>query len=140
MQEYLEKAIQIALDAHRGKIDKGGSPYILHPLRIMLSMETIDEQIVGILHDVIEDSIVTIDDLRTENFSENILEALELLTKKVHQSYEEYIFDIKYNQLAKKVKIADLEDNMNIKRLNILTGKDIERIKKYRNAFKLLKD
>jgi len=138
MQEILEKAIQIALDAHRGKIDKGGSPYILHPLRVMLSMETVEEKIVAILHDVIEDSIVTIDDLRAENFSERILEALEPLTKKVHQSYEEYILAIKYNQLAKEVKIADLQDNMDIKRLNMLTAKDIERIKKYRNAYDIL--
>lgn len=138
MQQLLEKAISIALSAHKGKTDKSGNPYILHPLRVMLDMATIDEKIVAVLHDVVEDSCITIQNLREENYSEEILNALTLLTKNENQSYDEYILEIKKNALAAKVKLADLRDNMDKKRLSNLTQKDTTRLKKYQTASKQL--
>jgi|JI9StandDraft_1071089.scaffolds.fasta_scaffold512268_1 (p)ppGpp synthase/HD superfamily hydrolase len=138
MQQLLEKAISIALTAHSGKLDKGGSPYILHPLRVMLAMETTEEKIVALLHDVVEDSTTTIQELREVKFSKRILSAVALLTKKENQPYQEYILAIKRNPLATKIKLADLKDNMNTNRLQKLTEADKERIKKYKAAYKLL--
>jgi (p)ppGpp synthase/HD superfamily hydrolase len=139
MQQHLEKAISIALSAHKGEIDKGGSPYILHPLRVMLNMDTIEEKIVAILHDVVEDSAISIQNLKDEGYPEIILKAIELLTKDVNQSYEEYILDIRKNRLATKVKLADLKDNMNINRLMDPNDEDKARLKKYKAAYKVLK-
>jgi len=138
MQHLLEKAISIALAEHKGQKDKGGNPYILHPLRVMLSVETIEEKIVALLHDVIEDSNITIQNLIEEHFPEEILKAIILLTKKQNQSYEDYILAIKKNSLANKVKLADLKDNMDKKRLLNITEKDKARLKKYRYAYKML--
>ena len=138
MQQLLEKAIEIALIAHRGKVDKGGLPYILHPLRVMQGVDTIEEKIVAILHDVVEDSDKNIQDLKEENFSERILKAVALLTKNENQSYEDYIGAIKKNTLASKVKMADLKDNMNKMRLLKFTERDKARLKKYKDAYKML--
>ena len=138
MQQLLEKAISISLSAHCGKTDKGGNPYILHPLRIMLSMDTNDEKIVALLHDVVEDSHITIQQLRDEKFSKKIVAAVSLLTKKEKQHYADYISAIKKNPLATKVKLTDLKDNLNISRLKKITEKDKLRIKKYRAAYKFL--
>ena len=138
MQQLLEKAISIALSAHCGKTDKGGNPYILHPLRIMLSMDTDEEKIVALLHDIVEDSPTTIKQLREEKFSNKIVAAVSLLTKKENQPYDDYILAIKKNPLATKIKLADLKDNMNTSRLKKITEKDKLRIKKYRAAYKLL--
>lgn len=138
MQQLLENAILIAIHAHLGKVDKGGCPYILHPLRVMINMETIEEKIVAVLHDVIEDSNKSIQSLRDSDFPEEILTALSLLTKQENQDYEDYIFSIKKNELATKVKIADLLDNMNMKRIQDPTYVDIERFRKYQIAYNKL--
>jgi (p)ppGpp synthase/HD superfamily hydrolase len=138
MQQLLEKAISIALKAHSGKTDKGGNPYILHPLRVMFAMQTTEQKIVAMLHDVVEDSTTTIQQLKEEKFSKGILSAVSLLTKKENQPYQEYILAIKRNPLATKIKLADLKDNMDTKRLKKITEADKERIKKYKAAYKLL--
>lgn len=138
IQQLLEKAISIALLAHKGQMDKGGCPYILHPLRVMFAMETTEEKIVALLHDVVEDSGTTIQNLSKENFPKKILIAIDLLTKKDNQNYEEYILAIKKNPLASRVKKADLKDNMDKKRLLNISVKDEARLKKYRNAYKIL--
>ena len=137
-QQLLEQAIYIALQAHKGKADKGGSPYILHPLRLMLVMETTEEKIVAVLHDVIEDSSFTIQQLKQEGFSKKVLDAVSLLTKTENQNYENYISVIKKNPLATKVKLADLKDNMDISRLKKIVEEDLIRIKKYKSAVKQL--
>ena len=137
-QQLLEQAIYIALQAHKGKADKGGSPYILHPLRLMLVMETTEEKIVAVLHDVIEDSSFTIQQLKQEGFSKKVLDAVSLLTKTENQNYENYISAIKKNPLATKVKLADLKDNMDKNRLKKITDEDLIRIKKYKSAVKQL--
>ena len=138
MQKLLEKAIFIAISAHKGQVDKGGNLYILHPLRVMLAMENVEEQIVAMLHDVIEDSKITIKELEDNKFPKQILEAVALLTKKNDQPYEDYILAIKKNSLARKVKQADLKDNMNKNRLKKVTEADQLRIIKYKKAYKLL--
>lgn len=135
MQLLFEKAITIALKAHKGKKDKGGNPYILHPLRIMVSMDTLEEKIVAVLHDVIEDSDISIEHLTKLKFPESITNAIALLSKTKNQDYNDYINSIKKNKLATKVKIADLEDNMNLSRLKSITEKDKQRLVKYKTAY-----
>lgn len=138
MQQLFEKAIMIATKVHAGQKDKAGAPYLLHVLRVMMSVEKMDERIVALLHDVVEDSETTIEELANEGFSKKILRAVELLTKTEHKTYEDYIQEIKKNELARVVKSADLKDNMNISRLKTLTENDKLRIKKYKAAYKFL--
>ena len=130
----LNKGIEIAARAHAGQVDKGGEPYILHPLRVMLSRKNETERICGILHDVVEDSSITLDDLRREGFSTEIIAVLDCLTKRNGESYEEFIDRILSNEIACQVKLADLYDNMNVSRIENFTDKDEARIKKYKAA------
>jgi (p)ppGpp synthase/HD superfamily hydrolase len=130
----LEKAIQCAVKAHAGQKDKAGAPYILHPLRIMMKMENQDGMIAAMLHDVVEDSSVTLADLRAEGFSEEVIAAVDHLTRREGEAYEIFINRLRHNPLAVKVKLADLEDNMDIRRIENVTGRDIERIQKYQAA------
>ena len=131
----LEEAILIATRAHMGQVDKGNQPYILHPLRVMLRLQTEEERTVGVLHDVIEDTSVAIEDLRKQGISKEVLEALEHITKGKQEPYMEYISRVIQNPLALKVKKCDLEDNMNRSRLEKVTEKDEARLKKYELAY-----
>lgn len=135
----LEKAILIAVKAHQGQVDKGGNPYILHPLRVMFSMKNENEKICAVLHDVIEDTNVTLDHLKNEGFSEEVLIALKALTKHKNESYDKFIDRIINNPLACYVKLADLNDNMNLTRIQNPSHKDFERIEKYRKAVDKIK-
>ncbi|OQX06490.1 MAG: GTP pyrophosphokinase [Desulfobacteraceae bacterium IS3] len=140
----LEKAIALAANAHAGQKDKAGYPYILHPLRVMLNMTTESEMIAAVLHDIVEDTQITSEELRRQGFSEDILDAVRLLTKqdKDKQDYLSYIGQIRQNPIARKVKLADLEDNMNIRRLkdqDYLNESDVARLKKYYQAWKIMK-
>jgi (p)ppGpp synthase/HD superfamily hydrolase len=138
-RKLLERAIEIAVRAHHGQVGKDGLPYVLHPLRIMARMETVEEQIVAALHDVVEDSEITLEDLRREGFSEYALEAIALLTHdKEKVPYEDYVRRIKPHALARKVKLGDLEDNSNLRRLARVQEKDLERVKKYHRAWQIL--
>lgn len=130
----LEKAIAIAVEAHRGQIDKAGKPYILHPMRVMLAGTSENEMICGILHDVVEDTPVSIEMLTAEGFSDTVLEALQLLTHDRSVPYEEYIQLITGNPLAIQVKLYDLHDNLNRERLGILTLEDEYRMQKYKKS------
>ena len=135
----IEKAIEIALNAHKEQTDKNGQPYILHVMRVGLRGRTENEKIVGILHDVVEDSDWTFDKLAKEGFSETILSALECLTKKSEdEPYEEFIQRVKKNPLAVSVKLNDLEDNMDIRRMEVVQEKDVKRLNKYLKAYKEL--
>ena len=136
----LERAILIAAEAHRGQKDKAGKPYILHPLRMMLLMESETEMIVAALHDVVEDTYWTIDDLKKEGFSEQILNAVDCLTQKENETYEEFIERIMRNPTARNVKLADLEDNLDMTRIAAPTAEDWERQKKYHRARLRLRD
>lgn len=127
----LERAISIAANAHEGDVDKGGEPYILHPLRLMMQFESDNYRIVAVLHDVIEDSFVGLNDLEKEGFSLCVTQALSALTRKKHQSYDEYINRVSNNPVAKAIKIADLKDNLNLLRLVEFGEADSKRVKKY---------
>lgn len=127
----LEKAIAIAVEAHRGQIDKAGKSYILHPLRVMQRGKNDNEMIVGILHDTVEDTPVTIEMLRLEGFSDEILNALSCITKEQGEDYDHFIDRILTNPLAAQVKLYDMEDNMNRDRLPFPTAKDEARFAKY---------
>ena len=130
----LNKAIEIANRVHTGQFDKGGEPYILHPLRVMLSLNNEVERICAVLHDVVEDSELSFEDLRSEGFSEEILNVIDCLTKRPIESYEDFIDRIIGNETACRVKLADLCDNMNVSRIKDPSEKDKERLIKYRDA------
>lgn len=134
----LERAIEIARRAHAGQTDKAGEDYINHTLRVSQSVQGEDEKIVAVLHDVIEDSDITLEDLKREGFSFQVLGALDLVTKKEGDEYSNYIARIKENPIARAVKIADLRDNMNLSRIQNPTPKDYERVKKYQGALDIL--
>ena len=134
----LERAIAIALESHKGQTDKAGKPYILHPLRLMLKMTADEDMIVAVLHDVVEDSNVTVQDLKAQGFSQEILDALACGTKKKGESYDDFIHRIKKNPLASRVKVADLQDNMDLGRISHPQQEDFDRVEKYRRALELL--
>lgn len=125
--KYLAEALDIAFNAHKGQTDKAGQPYILHPLRLMFSLQDDKSKIVALLHDVIEDTTITIEDLKNKGFPQDIIEAIEALTKRPNETYQDFIERVSNNELAKTVKIADLKDNMNLTRLTELSNKDIDR-------------
>jgi (p)ppGpp synthase/HD superfamily hydrolase len=112
----LEDAIILASRAHRGQVDKAGKPYILHVLRVMLRQETETAQIVAVLHDVLEDTSVTMENLRAAGFSSEICEAVDALTRRPGEAYDAMISRVAANPLARVVKLADLEDNMDPRR------------------------
>jgi len=131
MNHLLEKAIELATTHHRGQVDKGGNAYILHPLAVMMRVKTTEEKIVAVLHDIIEDTPVTLDELRQHLFPEHIILAIDTLTKRKKESYDKYIWRIKNNPIALVVKLADLEENLDLTRIPSPTEKDLERVKKY---------
>jgi (p)ppGpp synthase/HD superfamily hydrolase len=134
----LEDAVSIAAQAHRGQKDKAGDPYFLHPLRMMLRMNSEAEMIAAVLHDVVEDSDWTLEQLRDKGFSEDVLQAVDCLTHRNGEPYEEFIRRAQQNPIARQVKIADLEDNMNIQRIHEITAKDLERLAKYHRSWCVL--
>lgn len=135
----LQRAIEIATEAHKGQVDKSGAPYIEHSLRVMESGTNIDEKIVGILHDVVEDTHWTFDALEAEGFPPYIIAALRCVTKlSPEEPYDRFIARVKRNPLATAVKLNDLTDNMDIRRLPYLSDKDVKRLKRYLKAYKRL--
>jgi (p)ppGpp synthase/HD superfamily hydrolase len=134
----LERAIAIAAEAHQGQTDKGGAPYILHPLRVMLSLNSIEERIAGVLHDVVEDSDWTFDALEQEGFSTTVIDALKSVTKLDGEAYEAFVMRASRNAIATQVKLADLTDNSDISRIGNPTEKDFKRLEKYRRAMRTL--
>ena len=135
----LQRAIEIATEAHKGQFDKSGKDYIGHPLRVMEMGKTEEEKIVGVLHDVIEDTDWTFETLAEEGFSKEVIDALRCVTKlSENENYDDFIERIKKNPLAVAVKINDLSDNMDIRRLPYLSDKDVKRLKKYLKAYKKL--
>lgn len=134
MTQTLERAIAIAATAHAGQVDKGGAPYILHPLKVMLRMSTLEQRIVAVLHDVVEDCGVSLDDLRKEGFSEEVLIAIESVTKVPGESYEDFVDRAAQNPIGRVVKLADLEENSDLSRIDSPSWEDLERVEKYRRA------
>ena len=135
----LQRAMEIATEAHKGQFDKAGNEYIGHPLRVMEMGKTEEEKIVGVLHDVIEDTDWTFEALEAEGFSMEVIDALKCVTKvSENENYDDFIDRVKKNPLAVAVKINDLTDNMDIRRLPYLSDKDVKRLKKYLKAYKKL--
>ena len=135
----IEDALEFALAAHKGQVDKGGHPYILHPLRLMLSMETDHERLAALLHDVVEDNDgVSFEDLETLGIPDRVVDALRMLTHGDDEPYMDYIARIARHALARKVKMADLRDNMNVRRMRNFSDRDAERVRKYISAYSLL--
>lgn len=136
----LGRAISIAAEAHAGQKDRAGAPYILHPIRLMIQMDSEDAMMAAVLHDVVENSVWTLDDLRKEGFSNEVLNAVDSLTHrdKEGEDYWDYIQRAKSDPIAIKVKLADLEDNLNPDRLNEITEKDEKRFDRYRKAQEML--
>jgi len=136
----LEKALAIALKAHKGQVDKSGQPYILHPIRMMIQLQETKAKVVALLHDVIEDSDITPNKLRREGFDSEIIEAVVCLTKKTKEDYIEYIWRVKKNHLARIVKLADLKDNLDASRLKHILPEDCQRMERYLKAIELLSE
>jgi len=130
----LEIAISIAVVAHTAEKDLGGDFYILHPLRVMAKMKSTDEKIVAVLHDVIEAG----NNLEHYGFSRTVMSALDHISRRKGESYPDYIKRAAKNYIARRVKIADLEDNMDVRRLCVLTEKDHKRLTKYQEAWAYL--
>jgi hypothetical protein len=137
----LEKAIEIAARAHTGQKDKEGFCYILHPLRVMMRVCDDDARIVAVLHDTVEDTDLTEDDLRREGFSEHVLVALRLVTHDKNEPYADYVVRCSANPIARQVKLADLEDNSRLDRTLLRVGsfdRDLKRIHRYQLSYKFL--
>ena len=131
----LECAVAIAATAHEGQRDKAGAPYILHPLRVMLRVSTEAERITAVLHDVVEDCEGwSFERLRTEGFPEEIIEALQSVSKREGEAYEDFVKRACENPIGRRVKMSDLHDNCDLSRISSPTEKDHERIARYRRA------
>ena len=135
----LKRAIEIAFEAHKDQKDKNGEPYIGHVLRVMNLGRTENEKICGVLHDLVEDTEWTFEDLRREGFSKTVIDALTCVTKiSDDEDYEEFTNRIAKNRLAVIVKINDLSDNMDVRRFDVIREKDIQRLNKYLRAYRRL--
>ncbi len=139
LPEFLELAIRIAVNAHAGQFDKANVPYVLHPLRVMSACNTIEEKICGVIHDVVEDTEITINDFIKWEFPKEIIDALTLLTHEDGVTYKDYIMSIKPNDIARTVKIFDLRDNSDLFRLHDIEEKHLSLIKRYHWAMKYLR-
>ena len=137
-QSQSEKAYEIAKKAHLGQVDKAGEDYIKHPEKVASFVKTDEEKAVAYLHDVIEDTELTLEDLCEYDFSKEVIEAVDIITKKRGEDYQSYLNSVKKNKLARAVKLADLRHNSDLTRLAKVTEKDIKRKEKYQKAIDFL--
>ena len=135
-----KKALKICFEAHKDQKDKSGLPYVFHPFHLAEQMETEEEICTALLHDVLEDSSVTLEDLRKAGMPETVLEALQLLTHDDAVPYMTYVENLKAHPIARKVKLADLSHNSDGARLDVITEKDRKRMEKYKKARKVLEE
>lgn len=134
----LERAIALAATAHAGQTDKAGAPYILHALRVMLRCETNEERMAAVMHDMVEDCGWTLDQLRAEGFPEPVVEAVDAVTRRDGETYEDFVLRAKLHPIGRRVKLADLADNSDLSRLPEVTPRDQARLEKYRRAMDAL--
>ena len=134
----LERAIEISVAAHRDQTDKAGRPYILHPLWLMHQFEDIEAMIVAVLHDAVEDSDLTLADLSDEGFTPIIVKAIDAMTHREAESYDDYIHRLKAQPIARRVKLADLEHNMDVRRMARVHDRDLARLEKYHKTWRKL--
>ena len=137
-QSQSEKAYKIAKKAHLGQVDKAGEAYIKHPEKVASFVKTDEEKAVAYLHDVIEDTELTLEDLYEYGLSKEVIEAVDIITKKRGEDYQSYLNSVKNNKLARAVKLADLRHNSDLTRLTKVTEKDIKRKEKYQKAIDFL--
>ena len=137
-QSQSEKAYEVAKKAHLGQVDKAGEDYIKHPEKVASFVKTDEEKAVAYLHDVIEDTELTLEDLYEYSFSKEVIEAVDIITKKRGEDYQSYLNSVKENKLARAVKLADLRHNSDLTRLIKVTEKDIKRKEKYQKAIDFL--
>ena len=137
-QSQSEKAYKIAKKAHLGQVDKAGEAYIKHPEKVASFVKTDEEKAVAYLHDIIEDTELTLEDLSEYGFSKEVIEAVNIITKKRGEDYQSYLNSVKKNKLARAVKLADLRHNSDLTRLAKVTEKDIKRKEKYQKAIDFL--
>ncbi|WP_142557937.1 HD domain-containing protein [Streptococcus mitis] len=137
-QSMVDLALSIARKAHEGQLDKAGVDYIEHPIYVASQVDTEEEKAVALLHDVIEDSPVSAEELLQAGLPETVVTAVQVLTKKKEQDYQTYLETVKKNPLARVVKLADLKHNSDLSRLSSITEKDRERLKKYKKAIDFL--
>ena len=137
-QSMVDLALSIATQAHEGQLDKAGVDYIKHPIYVASQVDTEEEKAVALLHDVIEDSPVSAEELLQAGLPETVVTAVQVLTKKKEQDYQTYLETVKKNPLARVVKLADLKHNSDLSRLSSITEKDRERLKKYKKAIDFL--
>ena len=135
-----KNAMKLAFEKHKNQIDKSGLPYIFHPFHLAEQMDDELSTTVALLHDVVEDTDVTFNDLSQMGFSEDVIDTLKYLTHNKSIPYMDYIKHISENKTATKVKIADLKHNSDLNRLNKITDKDLERVKKYRESIEYLEN
>ena len=135
----LETALKIAVEAHFGQKDKGGRPYIFHPLRVAARCSG-KAKVAALLHDTVEDTSVTFEALAAQGIDEEVIAALRLLTHDKSVPYLDYVRKVKENHIAREVKMSDLQDNMNLTRLKTVTDEDLQRVKKYHGAYKILEE
>jgi (p)ppGpp synthase/HD superfamily hydrolase len=134
----LEEAIRIAVEAHRGQKDRAGAPYVLHPLRMMFRLQTAAERMAAVLHDLVEDTDWTVERLREHGFPTEVVEAVDHLTRREGERYEDFVERAAAHPVALRVKIADLEDNMDVRRTGALEERDVERLSRYHRAWRRL--
>ena len=133
-----KKALKLCFEAHKGQIDKSSLPYVFHPFHLAEQMDTEEATVVALLHDVVEDTDYTLEDLKNMGFSEAIISAIALLTHEEGAEYMDYVKKIKNNEIARKVKLADLKHNSDLSRLDIVDEKALKRREKYLKAIELL--
>lgn len=136
--EATKKALKLCFEAHKDQVDKSGLPYVFHPFHLAEQMKDENTTIVALLHDVVEDTEYTIQDLKNMGFDKDVIEAISILTHDENVPYEEYVLKIKTNPIASTVKLADLMHNSDLCRLENVTEKDLKRVEKYKKAIKSL--
>tara|TARA_Y100000992_G_C21178869_1_gene449703 strand:- start:70 stop:495 length:426 start_codon:yes stop_codon:yes gene_type:complete len=139
LSQYLHKAITIACEAHQGQSSINGEPYILHPLRLLVKAKSNEERIIAVLHDVIEKSNFTLADLKNKGFDQNIISAIDSLSKRRSESYIDYIGRLTQNRISVKIKLLDLADNIKLYSENNDNGIYDPKINQYQNALNLIR-
>ncbi len=133
-----KKALKLCFEAHKNQVDKSGLPYVFHPFHLAEQMQDEETTIVALLHDVVEDTDFTLDDLKKQGFSNEIIEAIALMTHSPEIPYMDYVAQIKTNPIARAVKLADLRHNSDLTRLDTIDEKALQRVQKYKKAMELL--
>ena len=138
--EMTKKAMKLCFEAHKEQKDKSGLPYVFHPFHLAEQMEDEESVTVALLHDVVEDSEYTLEDLRGQGFPERVLAAVERMTHPAGMGYMDYVLRLAEDPLARRVKLADLRHNSDLSRLDRVEERDLQRVEKYRAAIKLLEE